>query len=61
MTVELPVTRWRITALDGFSPRLDVTLTVDTDAKTIVAAIEKAARRNGVHLERLKPRTAERV
>jgi hypothetical protein len=51
--VSAPQTRWRLrrTALvDG----LDVQVVVDTTAVLVVGAIEEAARRHGIELERLR-------
>ena len=47
-------TSWRILAVAPWRGRLSVTLTVDTTADNIVREIEKAARRQGIELERLK-------
>jgi hypothetical protein len=50
-------TRWRIVGLFDHEGRprdgLNVELTVDTHAATVIAAIERAAGANGIRLERL--------
>lgn len=49
-------TRWRLSAIAGNAWRnddLDLTLTVDTTAPVVVNAIERAAERHGVELERI--------
>jgi hypothetical protein len=51
-------TRWRLLALyDAGNVRqgLDVELVVDTTADVVVDAIERAARANGIRLERVPP------
>jgi hypothetical protein len=52
-------TRWRLRAIADTSgrvwPSLDVELVVDTAADVVVEAIERAARANGIHLERVPP------
>jgi hypothetical protein len=50
--VEAPMTRWRITEVRDW-PRLNVHLVVDTTARVVVEAIEQAAARQGIQLERL--------
>jgi hypothetical protein len=47
-------TVWRITGLEGWG-RLDVLLIVETTATGVVAAIEQAAERQGIELERVEP------
>lgn len=51
-------TRWRLVAIaEGARIRqgLDVELVVDTTADVVVDAIERAARANGIRLERVPP------
>lgn len=53
-----PETRWRITAVSGNAWRnddLDIDLVVATTAPVVVNAIENAAERNGIELERQTP------
>jgi hypothetical protein len=56
-----PRTVWRITSIveGAFQRSLDVELSVDTTAASVVDAIERAARRNGVVLQRVSPPLAE--
>jgi hypothetical protein len=51
-----PRTRWRLRAIGNAGivlDRLDLELTVDTTAEAVVGAIERAARNNGILLERI--------
>lgn len=48
-----PQTRWLLRRTRHYG-RLDVTLVVDTTAPGVVAAVEEAARVNGMELERLR-------
>ena len=47
-------TAWVIRSVSGWPKRLAFTLTVDTEAPAIVEAIEEAADRNGIVLERVE-------
>jgi len=52
----LPSTSWRIVAIDNPSPglrSLRIDLTVGTTAEAVVEAIEEAAERNGIVLQRI--------
>jgi hypothetical protein len=49
-------TTWALTGIPG-NAQLKLTLTVDTSAKSVVQAIELAAARNGVKLERQGDKT----
>ena len=49
---ELPVTRWRITAIPG--QVVNVLLILDTIDPTVVEWVERAARESGVELQRLR-------
>ena len=49
-----PSTRWRIVAAGISLPKLNVVLSVDTTAPLVVAAIEYAAAKNGIELERIE-------
>ena len=42
--------RWKLKAIDGFSHRLDITLSVDTNAVAVLEAIERAAEDQGIQL-----------
>jgi hypothetical protein len=53
MTDDEPTTRWRLTQTPG-RPRLELELVVNTTAPAVVDAIEQAAARAGVELERLE-------
>jgi hypothetical protein len=46
-------TVWRLHAIAGWGGGLDVTVAVDTTAPAVVDAIERAARDNGIALERV--------
>ena len=46
-------TRWSLSAIEGFSSSLDLTLVVDTRAPTVVEAIEEAAEAHGIVLVRI--------
>ena len=58
-----PRTRWRLRAIGNAGvvlDRLDLELTVDTTAEAVVGAIERAARNNGILLERVESVEAPR-
>jgi hypothetical protein len=46
-------TAWRLVRVPDFPNRLDIQLVVDTTAPAVVEAIEEAAKRNGIVLERM--------
>ena len=46
------ITRWRLRTVPNLMAILDVRMVVDTDAPHVVDAIEEAARRNGIVLQR---------
>lgn len=59
MTSQL-LTRWRLVGVPDLPQRLNIELVVDTTAPVVLNAIEKAAWRNNVVLERLDdPEEAE--
>ena len=45
-------TRWSLSAIEGFSSSLDLVLSVDTRASAVITAIEEAAERQGIELQR---------
>ena len=46
-------TSWRLLAIEGFSSSLELELRVDTRAPAVIVAIEEAAERQGIALERV--------
>jgi hypothetical protein len=52
-----PLTQWKITALLDWG-RVDLTLSVDTEARVVLDMIEQAAEKNGIVLQRIEPEQA---
>ena len=46
-------TTWRLTQIPTLPQRLQITLVVDTTAPAVIEAVEKAAARHGIWLERI--------